>query len=199
MVGETTSTDGVKENSFWTACWIFPLITFIWLILKKMIQHSLKKNWLCTPEPSFRWTSQLGYNLQTRDRRYLVIGHTTSGSWWEQPSLWMTWFSPGIIRYSFTYLERMEGWVGLAVWGDREIYWYDLHEESNPGHSHGSTMVNYYAPVDFKIHCHNLFSSNRLGKIALLCSCVLYLKTKVEWKCLHNQGLIRMLFFFYIS
>ena len=91
----------------------------------------------------------------------------------------------------------MEGWVGLAVWGDKEIYWYDLHEESNPAHSHGSVMVNYYAPVDFKIHCRNLFSSNRLGKIALLYSCVLYLKTKVEWKYLHNQGLIGMFFFLY--
>ena len=35
----------------------------------------------------------------------------------------------------------MEDWVGLAARGGREIRWYDLHGESNPGRSHGSTMV----------------------------------------------------------
>ena len=30
----------------------------------------------------------------------------------------------------------MEGWVGLTVWGDIEICWYDLHVESNPGCKH---------------------------------------------------------------
>ena len=66
----------------------------------------------------------------------------------------------------------MEVWVGLAAWGDREICGYDLHGEMNPGHSHGSKMVNYDATADFKIHCHNLFSINRLGKVSLtfLCS-----------------------------
>ena len=29
----------------------------------------------------------------------------------------------------------MEGWVDLAAWGDREICWYDLHQESNLGRS----------------------------------------------------------------
>ena len=51
------------------------------------------------------------------------------------------WVLPGIMRYSFTDLARMEGWVGLAVRGGREICWYDLHRESNLGRSQGSTMV----------------------------------------------------------
>ena len=37
--------------------------------------------------------------------------------------------SPGIIRYSFTNLGRMEDLVDLAVRGHREICWYDLHED----------------------------------------------------------------------
>ena len=49
--------------------------------------------------------------------------------------------SPGIIRYSFTDLGRMEGWVVLAVQGGREIWWYNLHRDSNPGRRHGRTMV----------------------------------------------------------
>ena len=44
-----------------------------------------KTNYLCTPEPRFRWASQLGCDLPTRDR-----GHTTTGGRWEQPSSWMT-------------------------------------------------------------------------------------------------------------
>ena len=49
--------------------------------------------------------------------------------------------NPGIILYSFIDLGRMEGWVGLAARGCREICWYDLHGESNSGCSHGSTLV----------------------------------------------------------
>ena len=49
--------------------------------------------------------------------------------------------SPGIIRYSFTDLGWIEGWFGLAARGNREICWYDLHWYSNPGRSHGSTVV----------------------------------------------------------
>ena len=33
----------------------------------------------------------------------------------------------GIIRYSFVDPGGMEDWVGLAMRGDWEIYWYDLH------------------------------------------------------------------------
>ena len=59
--------------------------------------------------------------------------------------------SPGIIRYSFTDLGRMEGWVGIAARGDREICWYDLHGESNPGRSHSRTPYNcfYLKPIYF--------------------------------------------------
>ena len=35
----------------------------------------------------------------------------------------------------------MEGRVDLAAREGREIWWYDLHWEWNPGRSHGSTMV----------------------------------------------------------
>ena len=37
------------------------------------------------------------------------------------------------------YLPTSE--VGLAARGGREIWWYDLHGESNPGRSHSSAMV----------------------------------------------------------
>ena len=50
--------------------------------------------------------------------------------------------SPGIIRYSFTDLGGMDGWVGIALRGGREIYWYGIHGVSNTGRWHGSTMVN---------------------------------------------------------
>ena len=36
--------------------------------------------YLCTPKAKFRWTSQLGSDLPTLNRRYLALGHTTSGS-----------------------------------------------------------------------------------------------------------------------
>ena len=49
--------------------------------------------------------------------------------------------SHSIIRYSFTDLGRMEGWVGLAAQAYNEICWYDHHGKSNPGRSHGSRMV----------------------------------------------------------
>ena len=61
-------------------------------------------------------TQLTGGNLPTRDRRYVAVGHTTSGG------------------------PRKNGrlsWPSSA----REIRWYDLHRESNPGRSHGSTMV----------------------------------------------------------
>ena len=47
----------------------------------------------------------------------------------------------GIIRYSFTDIAMMEGWVGLAVQGDREICWCDLHEESKSCLSSDSSVV----------------------------------------------------------
>ena len=36
--------------------------------------------YLCTPKPKFRWTSQLGCDLPTLNRRYLALGHTISVS-----------------------------------------------------------------------------------------------------------------------
>ena len=43
---------------------------------------------------------------------------------------------------SGTHLPTSKGWkVGLAARGGRKIWWYDLHGESNPCRSHGSTMV----------------------------------------------------------
>ena len=49
--------------------------------------------------------------------------------------------SPSIVQYSLNDLGRMEDWVGLAARGGREIWWYNLYGESNPGHSDGSTML----------------------------------------------------------
>ena len=89
---------------------------------------------LCTSEPRFRQLSRHRCNLPTRDRRYLAVRHTTSGRRW--PGV-----SPSIIRYSFTDLGRMEGWVGLAALEGREICWYNIYGEWNPGRSHGSTVV----------------------------------------------------------
>ena len=55
------------------------------------------------------------------DRRYLAVGHSASGGRWEQPLLSMmrrsSWYYPVLI-YHF---GRMEGLVGLAAQGDREI------------------------------------------------------------------------------
>ena len=65
--------------------------------------------------------------------------------------------SPGIIRYSFTDPGRMEGWVGLAARGGREICWYELHGESNLCRVHGDTMVyslcytNWIGVVEFEL------------------------------------------------
>ena len=59
--------------------------------------------------------------------------------------------SPGIIRYSFTNLGRMEGWVSLAARRGGEIWWYDLHGESSPGRSHGSTMFTHYTTAALTI------------------------------------------------
>ena len=100
-----------------------------------------KTNYLSTPEPRFRWASQLGCDLPTRDRGYLAVGHGTTDGRWEQPYRGWPILSPGIIRYPFTYLGKIEGWVGLAVRGGGEICCYDFHRESNPDCWHGSTMV----------------------------------------------------------
>ena len=59
--------------------------------------------------------------------------------------------SPGITRYAFANLGRKEGWVGLATRGGREICWYDLHGESNPGISDSRTPHGcfYLDPICF--------------------------------------------------
>ena len=70
--------------------------------------------------------SWYGCDLSNRDRKYLAVGHTTSGGWWERR--WLE-VSPSII------------WSSLTDLGNREIYWHDLHGELNPSRSHGSMMV----------------------------------------------------------
>ena len=57
------------------------------------------------------------------------------------PHCWWPGCSPGITWYSFTNLRGMEGSVGLAARGDREICCYDLHGEWNSCCSHGSTII----------------------------------------------------------
>ena len=93
------------------------------------------------PEPRFRWTSQFGHNLPTRNRMYLAISHSISSGWWEQPSSSIMRSQPWYYSVLIYWRERMESWGSLAAPGDKEICWYDLLGESNPGRSHGKTMV----------------------------------------------------------
>ena len=58
------------------------------------------------------------------------MGTTNSHHWW--PGV-----KPIIIRYSFIDVWRMDGWVGLAAWGYKEVCWHDIHGESNLVCSHG--------------------------------------------------------------
>ena len=70
--------------------------------------------------------------------------------------------SPGIVRYSFTDLGRMEGWVGLAARGGREIWWYDLH--GNPERTPERTLVTSMVAQWFP---HYLLS--KTSKIKIFC------------------------------
>ena len=73
----------------------------------------------------------------------------------------------------------MEGWVGLAARGGREICWYDLHGESHPGRSHGSTMVYplcYFLP---SYESNPLFTSE--NKNYRFDACVVWNFERVYW------------------
>ena len=95
--------------------------------------------------------------------------------------------SVGIIWYLFTFMERMEGWVGQAALGYREICRYDLHDESNPGRSHGSTM-NY--PLSYScLTCIQIFwyLENHEANSSTVCKGILHSNC-----CEHSQNIFGM-------
>ena len=53
---------------------------------------------------------QLGCNLPTHDRRYLIVDHTTNGGWWEQPSMNDESNPELALALSSTLLPTSEGW-----------------------------------------------------------------------------------------
>ena len=80
----------------------------------------------------------------------------------------------GIIWYSFTNLWRMEGYVGLAVRGYREICWCYIHRESNPGRLHSSIMVY---PL-LQLFCTMIYT--KIWKpVSLLAFCLKYQKLQI--------------------
>ena len=73
--------------------------------------------------------------------RYLAVGHTTIGGWWEQPSSSMTQ-KLGPLFLVLIYRPQKDGTLSWpAERGDRGICWYDFLEESNPDCSQSPTVV----------------------------------------------------------
>ena len=105
---------------------------------------------------NFLLTIQLGYDLPTRDRRYLAVGHTTSDNRWEQPSSSMTRSQP---RYYPVLIHRtrmnerlgwrkyIEGYVGMASRGNRirvtrmVAQWFIYYATAN----HSLTLKHIFA------------------------------------------------------
>ena len=164
----------------WQKCWVNRLLflfilALVYLYNKKwlvFVAHILfatafthpNRIWAVTNYAHLNWGS-INFSwyvcdLQTQDHRYLAVDHTTSGGWWEQPHHQWPTVTPSIIQYSLTNLGRMKSWVVLAAWGGREIWWYDLHGELNPGHSHGSTMVYPLCYSYLKLFWWKLYSQD---------------------------------------
>ena len=61
----------------------FPIKNLYFKLSWLYILQGLKANELLTLNRDVPLTSQLGCDLPTQDRRYLAVGHTTSGGWWE--------------------------------------------------------------------------------------------------------------------
>ena len=84
----------------------------------------------------------------------------------EQRSSFMTRSQPQCCLLLIYQPQKDGRLVGLATHGNKEICWYDVHEELNPGHLHGSTMVYSlcYSCMNIEGYCsvYNQFKKNHL-------------------------------------
>ena len=93
-----------------------------------------------------------------------IVGHTTSGGQWEQPSSSMTRSQP---RYYpiLIYRPRKDGRLSWPSGERMEIWWYEIYGESNPGSSHGfPTMLQPPGKINMKTKINTKRSTQNLIK-----------------------------------
>ena len=80
-----------------------------------------------TTRPEPRGSVDQSTWVWSADMRLHVLSRRSYHQWWlMKPHRRWPGVSLGIIRYAFNDLWRMEGWVGLAARGDKQICWHEL-------------------------------------------------------------------------